>query len=188
VARHKSVHQPRIQYDGRHLVDSHGTHRPVRVIIHETISHDAPGTLDLAGVAGFWNRQRNPNGTRAGYGSQIGVDGDGNSARYVDDHLVAWHTGGRNTGSLGIELVSMKWMDNLKWWLGRPKQMRKVAKWMAHYHKKFGIPFVWDVERGFSTHYMQSKAFPASTNHTDGQFLPKGRLMRLAKRYAREGW
>lgn len=179
----KNVREPRIDYDGRSLVSSHGPHTPVRAILHETISHDVPKSLDdLKGVASFWKSQG------LGYGAQLGIDGDGNTARYVDDREVAWHTGGRNTGSLGAELVSMKWLDRVKWWVGKPAQMHKTAKWMAYWHKEYGIPLVWDTERGFSTHYMQSKAFPALTDHTDGQFLPKGKLMKLAKEYAREGW
>lgn len=178
--RKKTVHEPRI--DAKAAVATHGTHVPVRGILHETISHDVPKSLDdLTGVARFWNTQR------LGYGAHLGIDGDGNTCRYAPDRSITWHTGGRNTGSLGIELVSMKWLDRLKWWLGKPRQMHKTAKWMAYYNKEYGIPLRWDVNKGWSTHYMQSKAF-GTTDHTDGQFLPKKKLMKLAQQYRKEGW
>jgi N-acetyl-anhydromuramyl-L-alanine amidase AmpD len=177
--RKKSVHQPRI--NARAPVATHGGHTPVRGIIHETISHNVPGTSDMTGVAGFWNRQG------LGYGAHLGIDEEGQTCKYASEHAITWHTGGRNTGSLGIEIVSMKWMSKLAWWKKVPKELHKLAKWMAWYNKEFGIPLRWDVNSGWSTHYMQSKAF-GTTDHTDGQFLPKRRVMRLAKKYRREGW
>lgn len=187
--RKRSVREPRIDYDGRSLVASHGPHVPVRSIIHDTESHDEKGVRDLAGVANFWHNQRLPDGRPAGYGAQRGIDKKGNSARYVDDDKVAYHTGGRNTGSLGTELIGFAFFTRLVWWVKRTKQMHKLAKWMAYDHKEYGIPLVWDVEKGFSTHRMQSRHFPDLTNHTDpGAFFPKKRVMKLARHYAEDGW
>jgi len=178
--RKRSVHQPR--HFRAPSVATHGIHTPVRGIIHETISGNATGRSDIIGVGAFWQRQG------LGYGAHIGLDTEGNSGKYAGLGMITWHTGGRNTGSLGFELVGGKNMDRAAWWkLGRGRQLHQMAKWMAFCNKEFGIPLRWDVERGWSSHFMQSKAF-GTTDHTDAEFLPKKRLMLAAKCYRRLGW
>lgn len=177
----RPARQPRIQYDGRDLVESHGYHRPIRVVIHDTESHDTAGIKDLQGIAEFWRRQGK------GYGAHIGIDADGNSALYVDADEIAWHTGGRNTASLGAELIGFARFTRLRWF-GRPAQLHKLARWLAYWNKKWGVPLEIHVERGISTHKMQSDAFHTSTHQDPGEGFPLRMIVWLAKRYRKLGW
>lgn len=175
------VRQPLIQYDGRNLVSSHGNHDPVRICLHDTESHDAPGVADLAGVASYWH------GSGTGYGSHLGIDADGNTGRYVDDREIAWHVGGHNTGSLGIEQIGMASFSKTTW-LKRKKQLDKVAKWIAYWSKTYNIPITRSIERGVFTHAMWSAASPLS-DHTDpGSGYPLTYVMFRARQYKKTGW
>lgn len=175
------VRSPRVQYDGRRLVDGHGPHQPVRIIIHDTESHDHAGIRDLQGIAEFWDRQDE------GFGAHIGIDKTGNTARYVNDGNVAWHTGGRNTGSLGVELIGFA-RFSLKMWMARRRQLDKLARWLAYWSVKYGIPLERDVERGVSTHRAQSRVFRTSDHSDPGPFFPQRFVLRKARRYRKEGW
>lgn len=177
----RPARQPRIQYDGRKLVKSHGGHSPTRIILHDTESHDWIGVKDLQGIAEFWHRQDQ------GLGAHVGVDEDGNSARYVNDEMVAWHTGGRNTDSLGLEMIGFARFTRAQWF-ARPSQLHKVARWLAYWSKKHGIPLVNDVEHGVSTHAQQSAAFHTSTHTDPGPGFPLRMILWLARRYKRLGW
>jgi N-acetyl-anhydromuramyl-L-alanine amidase AmpD len=177
----KTVHQPRIDYDGRNLVDSHGSHRPTRIILHDTESHDTKGLTDLKGIAEFWDRQDE------GFGAHVGVDAEGNSARYVNDEQIAWHTGGRNTGSLGIEMIGFASFSLLKW-RRRKAQMEKVARWLAYWSSEYGIPLERNVEHGVSTHRAQSLAFRTSTHTDPGIFFPMRSVLKRARELKRTGW
>ena len=183
----RPARQPRIQYDGRALVASHGAHQPVRAIIHDTESHDWAGIRDLKGIALFWHQQKNLRGKPAELGAQVGIDETGNSARYVDDLEVAWAVGGRNTGSLHIELIGFAAFTR-DMWFRRPRQLHKCARWLAYWNKKFGVPLTIDVEHGVSTHAMQSDAFHTSTHQDPGKGFPLKMVVWLAKRYRRLGW
>ena len=176
----KRVRRPAIQFDGRDLVDSHGPHKPVRIILHDTESHDHAGVKDIQGICRYWKAQGR------GYGAHVIVDSAGNSGLCVSAGHVAWHTGGRNTGSLGIEIIGFaKWPRAA--WLRRLKQLHKVARWMAFYSKAYNIPLTKGINFGVSTHQQQSKAFGGS--HWDpGPGFPFDFVMRLARTYKKVGW
>lgn len=166
------VPSPRIDYDGRRLVDDHGTHDPRRIVVHDTESHDAKGIRDLAGIATYWN------GVSWGPGAHVGVDAEGFSARYVDDRHVAYHVQGRNTGSLGIEIIGFaRWSPTL--WLLRPKQLEEVAQWLAHWSTLHGIPLARSTEHGVSTHNEQSRRYGGS--HWDPGRFPVDRVLARAR-------
>lgn len=168
-----AVTAPRIDYDGRALVASHGHHTPTRIVYHDTEGHDEAGIRDLAGVAFYWH------GISWGPGSQIGVDAEGYTARYVDDLEIAYHVENHNTGSLGIEQIGFaRFLPSV--WLLRPKQLETVAHWTAYWSVTYGIPLKLDVEHGVSTHAMQSRAFHGS--HTDpGTGYPLQRVLDRAQ-------
>lgn len=175
------VRQPDIDYDGRALVDSHGSHTPQRIVIHDTEGHDEAGTTDLRHLGEFWHNQNQ------GYGAHIGVDREGLTGRYVNDSEVAWHVGGHNTGSLGIEQIGFASLG-LSGWRARTKQMQKVARWIAWWSTKYGIPIEQSVKKGVCTHKMMSEAYPADTNHTDPGRYPLRGVLLLARAYKRLGW
>jgi hypothetical protein len=160
----------RIDYDGRALVASHGSHTPRRIVWHDTESHDWKGIRDLAGIASYWH------GVSWGPGAHVGIDSEGFIARYVDDLEIAYHVENHNTGSLGIEIVGFaRFAPSV--WLARRKQLETVAEVTAEWCKKYDIPAVLSVERGISTHAMQSRAYHGS--HTDpGPGFPVQRTLR----------
>lgn len=66
--------------------------------------------------------------------SQVAVDGDGWSARYVGDVDAAWHCASFNRVSLGIEEVGFaagKW---------NKAERREAARWCAQWSHMYGIP------------------------------------------------
>jgi hypothetical protein len=154
----KRIREPRI--DETKLVASHGPQTPMFVTIHDTESHDTVGIADLEGVANYWLA------TGRGYGAQIGIDKDGNSARYVNDKKIAWSTAGANTGNLSIELIGYASFGKAIWLL-RPKQLEKCARWLAWWSTTYSIPLKLDCEHGISTHAMQTKYHQIQGGHTD---------------------
>lgn len=183
----KRVREPRIDYDGRALVDSHGPHKPVRIVIHDTEGLDAPGIRDLVGLAEFFKRQGR------GYGYHVAVDADGNSSRMVDDREIGWHLGGGNTGSLGVSMIAQARFTR-PFWFTRPRQLHKVARWLAWWSLEHDIPLVKAKPRegdpgiGVLTHGQWSAA-SSKSDHTDpGAGFPFFYVLFWARRYAKEGW
>lgn len=174
------VHRPTVNFEGYHLVESHGPHAPLRIILHDTESHDSRGIRDIEGVCNYWHSQG------LGYGSHILVDSDGLTGMAVAPSFVAWHTARRNTGSLGIEQIGFARFSNALWWT-RQAQLHKVAKWCAWWSKTYDIPLQVDIEHGISTHAMQSRAF-GGDHYDPGKGYPLGYLIRLARKYYHEGW
>ena len=174
------VRRPRVDVDLRDYITTHGVMTPKRGVIHSTECGDAPGTAELTGVASYWKRQAR------GYGAHVGVDKDGNSAMFADPHHVTYHTYQRNTDSIGIELIGFARFVPQVWWL-RLSQLNKLAKWIAYYNLEYGIPIVLDVERGWSTHAMQSAAF-GGDHYDPGKFFPLRYVIRKARVFREKGW
>lgn len=164
---------PRVEYDGRQLVRTHGVHIPTRIVLHSTESHDAKGIRDLAGIALFWF------GVSWGPGAHVGVDAEGYSALYADDIAVTYHVLNRNTKSLGLEQIGFA-RFTLPMWRARRSQLDEVSHWLAYWSAKHDIPLKIDVEHGVSTHQMQSKKFGGS--HWDPGFgYPLGTVIGHAR-------
>lgn len=158
------------------------------IVLHDTESHDIPGTTDLAGIGSWFD---NP---AAQASAHICVDGQGFTGRYVPDSEKAWHVGNFNSASLGIEQVGQASMSKGTW-LKRINQQRTVAKWIAYWSKTYNIPIqratlVSGVVRkpGIATHADCSQ-HGAGTDHTDpGPNYPVGTVLGLARFYRRFGW
>lgn len=162
--------------------NTHGAMVPVRIILHDTESHDAAGATDISGVAGFLLR------TSDKLGSQFIVDSEGIIGQCGSPAELMYHTGGRNTGSVGIEQIGFARFP-IKVWFLRPKQLQSVSRLCAVLCHDHGIPPTASVERGISTHAMQSRAF-ATTSHTDPGFGYPFKLVvsRAAAMVERGGW
>lgn len=173
----RTVKRPSVELDARGKVETHGHHDLVRGIWHDTESHDFAGIQDLQGIVNFWNRQGK------GYGAHVIIDKDGNSALCANPNEITWHTGLRNTGSWGMELVGLaRFSTHL--WVVRYKQLQKAAKWMAWLNLEFDVPLRFDIEHGWSGHRNQPRQF-----HTDpGLFFPKAMVLRWANGYRENGW
>lgn len=173
----RKVRRPSVQLDARGRVETHGYHDLTRGIWHDTESHDFSGIRDLEGIVRFWVNQNR------GYGAHVIIDRDGNSCLCANPHEITWHTGERNTGSFGVELVGWaRFTPRL--WLLRPKQLDKLARWMAWVNLEFDVPLSFGINNGWSGHRDQPRQF-----HSDpGLGFPKGFVLRLANSYRRDGW
>jgi len=162
-------------------VKVHGRHIVVRGIIHATEGPNKPGPQEPKNVALFWQ------GQGQGYGTPLVIDAEGNTNKGCLTVELTWHTGGRNTGSFGIENVGFSSETSVQW-ATHKAGLKQLAKWMAWCKREHGVPLTWDVQRGWSTHAMQSAAFH-TTDHTDpGPNFPKKRVMAWARWYAINGW
>ena len=174
------VRRPAISYDARGLVKTHGRRKPVRGVWHSTECGDAAGISELEGIVAYWRRQN------LGYGAHVIVDKDGLSAMCANPSEICWAVEGRNTGTFSVEMVGYAKFTPKLWWL-RQKQLREVARWMAWLNVEYNVPLTFDVEHGWSRHLDQSRVFGGS--HTDpGRGFPMGYVLRLARRYRRDGW
>src|SRR4051812_39748025 len=124
----RAVRRPRIDVDLRGLVATHGHHKPVRGVVHDTECGDLPGTAEERGVARFWHRQRE------GLGAELMIDKDGLSGLCANPNQICWAVAHRNTGTFHIELIGWARFKRLNW-LRRPKQLHKLARWMAWLNK-----------------------------------------------------
>lgn len=176
----KSVRRPRVDLDARGRIATHGWQTPRRVVLHDTESHDAAGIRDLGGICGFWQRQGR------GYGAHVIVDKDANSALCAEANQICWHVANRNTHAVGIEIVGFASFSPNFWFL-RPRQLHKVARWLAFYNHQYGIPLVADPERGITTHRQQSKLY-GGDHYDPGIFFPFNYVLKQAQVYRQEGW
>lgn len=104
--------------------------RPSIIVVHTTESQEAlHSKRDLESIGSWFD-----NGA-AQASSHVCTDGDGNSARYVDDDKKAWHVAAFNSMSLGIEQIGRA--SYLHW---NSAQLKETARWVAYWSKKHGIP------------------------------------------------
>ena len=172
------VRRPLVQYDARGLVDTHGKHVPVRIVVHTTESHDEEGLGDLRGIANYWSR------TPEGLGAHVIVDKDGNSALCGDPSRVMYAVKGRNTGTFHIELIGRAKFLPTVWWL-RLAQLNKAAKWIAWVNYEYPlVRIVFDADTGVSGHRDQ----PNQTHWDPGTGFPMRYLIRRAQQFRANGW
>lgn len=148
-------------------VATHGTQTPQRIILHSTES-----SADASSIAAFWRSQG------LGYGSQYEVGQDGAVTQFAPPTLITWHTGGANTGSVGIEMSGFASWSRSQW-NQHPAELSSVAGLISQLAGSYGIPLTVDTSRGVSTHAMQSKIHPESMGHWDpGPGFPLDAVMR----------
>lgn len=160
---------------------THGRHRPTRVILHGTQNRNVAGAGDVLAIPAFWKRQG------LGYSSHLVIDAEGITCRCASDLAIVWATGGSNTGSLQIEIVSQV-TDSAKVWAARDVGLKQVAKHLAHWHRLYGIPLSRSVTTGVATHLDHSRAFHKTTHTDPGPAFPFDELLRRARWYADNGW
>lgn len=176
------IHKPTIQVHAPPGALTHGSMgTPVRVVLHDTESHDVPGNLDLQGIINFWM------GGPDKLGAHFIVDGEGNIAQCGDPTQLMFHTGGANTGSVGIEQVGFAKFTKREW-LARPDQLTKVARLLAWLNDEYHIPLRKSTVNGVSTHAMQSAIHPESQGHTDpGANYPFDEVLGMAQQIKSAG-
>jgi N-acetylmuramoyl-L-alanine amidase-like protein len=111
----------------RNYSSRHGT-RPCLIVIHSTQGQNLPGIKDLQGLGAWFDN------AKANASSTVGVDNEGNSARYVRDANKAWTQSYYNPWSLSIENVGVAnvtdWSDEL---------YKENARWIAFWADRFKI-------------------------------------------------
>ncbi len=176
----KSVRRPRVDLDARGRIETHGTHDVDRGVWHSTECGDVPGVRELEGVVSYWEKQGR------GYGAQVIIDKDGNSALCANPHEICWAVENHNTGTFSIELVGFARFTP-RIWFARHAQLDKLARWMAWLNLEYGVPLRESPSYGWSTHALQSATYGGT--HTDpGRGFPKRYVLRLARKYRKEGW
>lgn len=149
---------------------------PIRLIVlHDTEGANIRGVSDLVGLGDWFD---NP-GAQAS--SHIAVDAEGNTGRYVPDDRKAWHSASFNSMSLGIEQVGFA---SQKDW--PEAQLRKVAKWIAYWHKEYGIPIRHSTSHGVCRH--SDLGVAGGGHHDPGPAYDLGRVLKMAREYAENGW
>ena len=177
VSPRRWVRKPLVQFDARPRIMTHGFQVPTRIVIHDTESHDAKGIRDMEGIVNYWARQGQ------GLGAHLIIDADGNSTYGAAPDRITYAVRRRNTGTVHIELVGFARFTPKMWFL-RKKQLAKCAKWCAWLNYEFGIPLVFDVNKGISGHRHQP-----GQDHTDpGLGFPMKWLIRRANQFRDNGW
>lgn len=163
-----------------------GHQDPVRAIFHSTESHDVPHSIaDIVGVIEFWKRNPYPSGTLNG--AHYLTDAEGFIGQIGTLADILQHTGGANTGSVGVEQVAFARFTPAMW-ATRPRQLDAAAKIIAYLNHHHGIPITKSTDRGISTHRMQSAIHPESMGHSDpGLGWPMRFIMRRARGYVDAG-
>lgn len=172
---------------------THGSMRPVRIVLHDTESHDTAGISDISGIFSFWHTQKNPTGPGlAKYGAHFVVDGDGNVGEGGQPDQIQYHVGNLNTGSIGIEQIGFASFTRLLWKRKRRKQLYAVARLCAWAHGEYGIPLKVPANPqspGITTHARVGAAGIDPSGHTDpGAGYPLKFMVTLAKMMQKIGY
>lgn len=150
---------------------------PRLIVIHATESHNRPGNADLAAIGSWF---QNPS---AQVSAHVCTDADGHSARYVRDRDKAWHCGGYNSLSLGIEQIGNHAQGK---WDG--KELHETARWVARWSMLYHIPIKRGsvrngsvLQSGVVTHQQLGSL---GGNHDDpGPHYPMAEMLAMALRY-----
>lgn len=168
------------------------------IVLHETVSHNKPGTGDIKGVAAFMDST----------GLEIHgiIDKEANVGWAYDRQAIYDHcasgNGGVNSRSIGFELVSeipflptraerrAAWDPTGE----RKKQLDKVALWCAWLSTVEDIPLRYSngAHPGITTHWQVSETWLGGDGHWDcwpnhlGGHFPALYVVNKAERYLEE--
>lgn len=140
------------------------------IVLHDTEGANIPGITDLQGLGAYFDRIQ----TQAS--AHVGVDAEGQSARYVPDQRKAWHVAAFNSRKLGVEQIGFASQKN--WPIG---QLRETARWCAHWCLAYDLPIVHDVDRGICMHSDLGAA--GGGHHDPGESYPLDHVLALTQHY-----
>jgi hypothetical protein len=167
-----------------------GGFTPELIVLHVTtgphgtkVVRDEPGIKDLAELGAYFD---NP---LTEVSSHVANDAEGNDARYVRDGRKAWTQVAFNAVGLSIEQIGSTAYRRQNWLVNRLPQLEDTARWIAYWHRKWGIPIRRAVvsggtvlEPGVATHKQLGRP---GGNHSDpGPNYPFAYVLRLARTYA----
>lgn len=101
------------------------------ITIHDTESFNVKGLADLVSVGDHFDVLA----TQAS--ATVGVDNEGNSARYVPDMRKAWSVAFYNPWQLSIEHIGFAFREPVEY---TDLQYREGARWIAYWSYHHGIP------------------------------------------------
>lgn len=147
------------------------------IVLHSTESPNRPDDADLKGIADYF---ANP---AVDASSHVITDGDGHSARCVDDSRKAWTCVAFNSLTLNIEQIGYASQDHWS-----EDQLKETARWCARWSKKFDIPLQRGAVSGSSVTRMgiltHAQLGAAGGGHSDpGSAYPVGHVIDLAKHF-----
>lgn len=175
------IHKPTISYHAPPGLTHGYMGNPLRIILHDTESHDEKGIGDMAAIANFWLRGPDK------LGAHFMVDQEGNVGQFGEPTELMYHTLDANTGSVGIEQIGFASFTKQAW-EARPSQLMKVAKLLAWLSVEYHIPLRVSTVHGVSTHAMQTIAHHVAGGHTDpGKGYPLDDVIAMAKGFKDAG-
>lgn len=99
------------------------------IVVHDTESTNLAGLRDLRAIGNHFDSPVSD------ASAHVCTDAEGNSARYVPDHLKAWSCVWYNSRSLNIEQIGFaaqgKWSEH---------QLCETARWIAYWSFHYKIP------------------------------------------------
>lgn len=158
--------RPRVALDMSEFSDEAHGHAPKRIIVlHQTISPDAPGLSDMRSVQMYLDHED--------YGIHFLTDRDGNLGAVPPalETAVFWHVKGANLEAIGIEQVSYKTGEPGYWWK-RAEQLHLAATLCAYLCERHNIPPAYDptARHGICGHWDVTRARGIAGGHTDCQY------------------
>jgi hypothetical protein len=146
--------------------------KPKIIVLHSTEGNNAPGLSDLQGLASVLRGES--------LSVHVGIDAEGNMARYVPDDQVAFHVANFNPQSLGIEQVGKA--AQTSW---PEAQTNAAAKMVAYWAQHHDIPIRHSTSHGVCMHSDISKIPGSGTDHTDpGDGYPFQKVLDKASQLA----
>jgi hypothetical protein len=145
-----------------------GEQDPKVIVLHTTES-DGEGDKFLVSLKRYMDRNM------VSVHSAVAADGAIGYFAYADDKC---RHAPPNAGKIGIEQAGFASFTR-KQWIARRKQRQAVAKLIAWYSYRWGIPIRKDVKHGVAEH----KDFPLGGHHDCGDGYPLAKVLRLARRY-----
>jgi N-acetyl-anhydromuramyl-L-alanine amidase AmpD len=116
--------------------------RPSLIVLHTTTDPDGagphftdrPGLRDLKRLGAWFDSPASE------VSAHVANDEQGHDARYVKDGRKAWTEVAFNSVSLSIEQIGTDEYSRGKWLTQRAAQLKNTARWIAHWHRRWGIP------------------------------------------------
>lgn len=102
------------------------------IVVHTTQGSNIKGIADLKSLGNWWDTSF---GTPQASSSTVGVDAEGNSARYVRDRDKPWTQAFYNPWSLSIENIGFA--EQADW---TDLQVKENARWIAYWSHLHDIP------------------------------------------------
>ncbi len=165
--------------------------RPSLIVLHTTTDPDGgrphfwdlPGLKDLKRL-GAWFADPG-----SAVSSHVANDEQGHDARYVRDARKAWTEVAFNAASVSIEQIGTDEYSRGTWLTQRAAQLEDTARWIAHWHRRWGIPIARAkvsgstvVRPGVATHAQLGSA--GGGHHDPGPGYPLGHVLVLARSLA----